>query len=376
MKSLSFVILSILGLVSNVTAFKGCENHNMNELCQSNAVDHCYTCIKVNDYKYPQPSVCVPIFHNNLGVLENYPRDHWNCTIYRPLPVDNPMQNDIEEEEEETQEQNFEKDVCSVDNIISELCEHEDKNGFCLIANYIHDICEIREEDMETKDYTVSDYVSPWGSKSQCITPDYKEICSDDMTKSCFDCRTPTLKIGPIISYYHLCFPLFHSENENALVTRLKNEKWECKKFSNPKYKRSSLQVSSHKEDLFGDKLYSACTGPICRKEGWTYRGNHFGKEWCGNIPCKEYFGNRVLCSFPTNCNSKKSLSSIQEEYHNEFKTLGCGLEKFKCMLKKSCRNLIKQLEKCDKDQSCIFSILMQNDDETFLKLTKCMFAN
>jgi hypothetical protein len=364
MKKVSFFILSILSLITNVSSFKGCENDQMNELCQSKAVDHCYTCVEVTKETYPHPPVCVPVFHNNLGVLENYPRDHWNCTIYRPTIITDPIQEAID------QTNKLEKEICLIDEFISDLCEHEDKNGFCLIANYIHDICENKNEEedqstsyhLKTQNYQVSDYISPWGSKSQCINSDYKEICSDNITKACFDCRTPTLKIGPITSYYHLCFPLFASENETNLVKRLKNENWECKKFSNPRYKPS--------------KLYSACSGSICQKEGWTYRGNHFGKEWCGNSPCNEYFGNRVLCSFPTNCNSKKSLLSIQDDYHKEFQTLGCGLEKFKCMIRKDCRNLVKQLENCKNDQSCILSILIQNDDETFLKLTKCMFAN
>ena len=361
MKSLAFILISALCFFGIGDANHGCESEQMNALCQSKVIDHCFTCENTQEQR---PITCVPVFHNNLGVLKNYPEDTWNCTIYRP-----------KDDEFENQDM-LVKDICLIDDFIYDLCDQEDKNGFCLIASYIHDICEGDKYDMEIQNYQnyqVYDYVSPWGSKSECITKDYKEICSDSVTKSCFDCRTPTL-----LSYYHLCFPLFASENESALVTRLKKDKWECKKFSNPKYKPFSFQVynvNSNEEQLLGGKLYSACTGPICSKEGWTYRSDHFGKEWCGNAPCKEYFGNRVLCTFPTNCNSKKSLSSSEHDnFRNDFHTLGCGMEKFKCMLKKSCRNLVNQLEKCDKDQICIYTVISQSDNETFNKLVECMF--
>jgi hypothetical protein len=376
MKSLTFILLSAISLFTFASAFKGCDNEQMNKICQSTLVDACYTCTRVNNNIIPP--VCVPLFHTNLDVLDNYPRDKWNCTLYRSQDevFDQEIADKVSDiskdssnfEYELDSEEELVKDVCKVDDFIYELCGEEDNNGFCMIASYIHDICESKEDNMEIKNYEVSEYVSPWGSKSECITSDYKKICSDKITKSCFDCRTPTL-----LSYYHLCFPLFASENENALVTRLKKDKWECKKFSNPKYKPSSFHTSTT-ENLFGGKLYSACTGSICKKEGWSYRGSHFGKEWCGNLPCKEYFGNRVLCNFPTNCNSKKSLSVISDTFQNEFHTLGCGFEKLKCMLKKSCRNMVKQLENCKGDQMCLYTVISKNTNENFRDLVSCMY--
>ena len=116
--------------------------------------------------------------------------------------------------------------------------------------------------------------------------------------------------------------------------------------------------------------LYPACSGSICLKEGWQFQKTDFGKDWCGLGECKPY-GRKYYCNFPTNCGKKNNLS-VNE--HN-FQTLGCGYEKFKCMIKKNCRNLIKELENCKSDQACILSILIQNDDETFMKLTKCMFS-
>ena len=312
MKIAAFVI-SVLSLFSLGSTFRGCDNINMNELCASPVVDRCYECVNNQPSKYPQPPVCVPVFKHTLGALDNYPSSNWNCTFYR-VPDKNDNQQEQDEDEYDMNEEEYEEyvmeemndklnekeentetkivdDICKIDEFIVDVCNGEDKNGFCMIANYVHDICETRD-------------------------------------------------------------------------TREESEKY---------------QVYNHDEDLFGGKLYSACSGPICQKEGWTYKGSHFGKEWCGNSPCKEYFDNRVLCSFPTNCNSKKSLSSLeQEDFHKDFETLSCGREKFRCLLKKDCRNLLKQLDNCNNDLVCTLTLLYQvsqnNDDhDEFLNLVKCM---
>lgn len=356
-KALIFVVsmLSVLSPSVGESDAGTCKTETMNKLCYNyNLVDRCYECTQMSS----DVTECVPVFHNNLGTLEKYSRNEWNCTLYRP-------QDYIEQEEEhlDFSEDKFVKDICNVDELIYELCDEEDKNGFCMIASYIHDLCEDNEEEhdsnhMETQNYHVSDYISPWGSKSECMTKDYKEICSDRVTKSCFDCRTPTL-----LSYFHLCFPLFASENENALVTRLKKDKWECKKFTNPKFKPS--------------KLYSACSGSICQKEGWQFQKTDFGKDWCGQGECKA-FNRAYYCSFPTNCSKKVNSVAKTDEFQRNFETLSCGGKKLKCMLKKSCRNLVKQLDDCDKDVLCIFNVMLtqgpQND--TFQDLVKCMLED
>jgi hypothetical protein len=370
MNKVSFFILSLLSLVTNVAAFKGCESDQMNELCQTNPVDHCYTCLKVNEEQYPHPPVCVPVFHNNLGVLENYPRDQWNCTIYRPLPVKTTDSEIITNELE-----NITKDICKIDDFIVDMCQEEDKNGFCMIANYIHDMCDSNvetnknDEESSVKLENIK-YESPWGPLSECNQYFYKEICTNKVAKLCFDCRKYLGKelFTQKPRYHYYCSPFYKDMNEKETVDWFTKEKYECKRWYNPNYNPSSFSTSNYETK---GKLYSACSGPICSKEGWFYRGDHFGKEWCGMGTCKEYFGNSVLCDFPTNCGKKNNLS-VNE--HN-FQTLGCGYEKFKCMIKKNCRNLIKELENCKSDQACILSILIQNDDETFMKLTKCMFS-
>ena len=75
-----FFLLSTFGLLSNASLF-GCQNTNMNELCLSKVVENCYNCEHLIPQKSLLEPVCVPLFHNNLGVLENYPVDKWNCTL-------------------------------------------------------------------------------------------------------------------------------------------------------------------------------------------------------------------------------------------------------------------------------------------------------
>lgn len=249
MKIAAFVI-SVLSLFSLGYTFRGCNNINMNELCVSPVVDSCYECVKNQHSNYPESQVCVPVFkHTLLGALDNYPSSNWNCTFYRvPDKNDNQQEQHDEEEYEEyvmeemndklnEKEENIETkivdDVCKIDEFIVDVCNGEDKNGFCMIANYVHDICVMRDTKEETE--------------------------------------------------------------------------------------------------------------------------------------------------LSTNCNSKKSLSSLeQEDFHNDFETLSCGREKFRCLLKKDCRNLLKQLDNCNNDLVCTLTLLYQvsqnNDDhDEFLNLVKCM---
>lgn len=243
---IAFFVLSLLSLFSLGSAFKGCENKQLNELCQSKVIDNCYTCVKViNDYGYPHPPVCVPVFHHSYGTLDNYPRDKWNCTVYRPtLPEpeisykedkdEEELEEDIIEEvndevssaviDELENEANVVEGICQIDEFIYEMCDKKDNNGFCLIASYIHDMCNVN-------------------------TTKSKELLS---------------------------------------------------------------QNNEHNEE-------------------------------------------------------------------REFQTMGCGSEKFKCMLKKSCRNLVKSLDKCDDDLVCIYNIIVSDDianNETFQNLVKCMFPH
>jgi hypothetical protein len=232
-------MLSVFSL-NEVDAFKGCTNPKMNDLCFSKVVDRCYTCTytEKNVGKYLRPPVCVPVFHNNLGVLEHYPTNNWNCTIYRPVEQEN--NKGIDEDDGDMNEKDYEQyieeevtedinervegenkmigDICKIDNFISELCLRGDKNGFCLIANFIHDICK-------------------------------------------------------------------HS-------------------------------------------------------------------------------------------NYNRRLSLLKDDFGHKFETLGCGKEKFKCLLKKSCRHLVKELDKCDEDFTCILTLLTNPDvlsNTVFLDVVQCM---
>ena len=358
MKILFFLLLSTFGLLSNASPF-GCQNTNMNELClSSKVVENCYNCEHLIPQKSLLEPVCVPLFHNNLGVLENYPVDKWNCTLYRPqTEINDEFMSEIGELENESK---LIDDVCQVDNFISTICGNEDKNGFCMIANYIDDICHHDEESFDLKQVSLQKYESPWGPGSECNQYFYIEICTNRVNKFCFDCRKYLGKelFTQKPRYHYYCSPFYKDMDEKEAVNWLSKEKYECKIWNNPNYK-PSMAV----ESVSSEGLYPACSGPICSKQGWQFQKSDFGKDWCGLGECKAY-GKKYYCSFPTNCGKKTN--------EHDFETLGCGSEKFKCMLKKSCRNLVKQLENCGQDMICTYSIISGTDNESFLNLVKC----
>ena len=204
-----FLALSIF--VGGYALESACTSPNMNKLCTTEKiVDHCYSC-RHNDVNMIEH--CVPIFHNHLGALDNFPSKTWNCTLYRPSE-------NTEDDNQVESDQQIIDNICEIDNFIYDMCHQQDNNGFCMIASFIHDMCERGSELDEESGFGIKNY-----------------------------------------------------------------------------------QVSEHK-----------------------------------------------------------------------FETLGCGSEKLKCMIKKSCRNLIKQFNDCDKDISCIYSLIIQNSsDENFQNLVKCI---
>lgn len=325
-KKLVFVVLGIFS-VGFIGGALGCD-----DVCLSS--DRCYQCVKENI------KACVPTYTNSIGTLDTY--RNWNCTLLK----------------EETDTEKLIHTICKVDNFVDELCNitvGNDDNGFCMIASYINDICQTKfhTEDHDTEDH--DKYVSPWGKSSQCVDPDYLKLCSSKVTKYCYDCR-----IKLFIKYMYSCFPIITSDK--ITESFIQKEKYECKKWMNTHYKPSFSTESVESVEPSG--LYPACSGSICLKEGWQFQKTDFGKDWCGLGECKPY-GRKYYCNFPTNCGKKTN---------DQFETLGCGKEKFKCILKKSCRQLLKQLDDCDKDQMCIFNLVVQNgDNEAFSNLVKCM---
>ncbi len=273
MKSLLFTLFGIIAFFSPSLAYD-CKTEKMTQLCLSPAVEQCYNCVKnvvrhddVIDHKI---SVCVPVFHNQLGALENYPSKVWNCTMFR-------------HEHNEDNEHRHPIDPVIIDN-------DEDNSDV--------------EDKIEDK-----------------IDNDIEDKVDDEIDQ-----------IDDIVDM------IFDSLNHNIQL-----------------------------ESVNSEGLYPACSGPICSKEGWQFQKSDFGKDWCGLGDCKPY-GRKYYCSFPTNCAKKTNA--------HEFETLGCGSEKFKCMLKKSCRNLVKQFENCDQDMVCAYGIISGTDNESFLKLVKCMLPN
>ena len=327
-KNIVFVVLGIfsVGLIGNAVA---CD-----DVCLSSS--RCYQCLKENIM------VCVPTYTNAIGNLDIY--RNWNCSVFK----------------EETDTEKLINTICKVDNFVDELSNitvGNDDNGFSMIASYINDICQTK---FHTQDH--DKYVSPWGTDSDCEDPFYKNICSKRLVKYCFDCRK---FIGKDLftqksRYSYDCSPYYNGEDEQEKFNWLKNEKYECRKWMNKHYKPSSFYT----ENTEPSGLYPACSGSICLKEGWQFQKTDFGKDWCGLGECKPY-GRKYYCNFPTNCGKKTN---------DQFETLGCGKEKFKCILKNSCRNLLKQLDDCEKDQTCIFNLVVQNgNNEAFSNLIKCM---
>lgn len=85
MKSFIYVLLGII-LISNSVYSEPLTKYNTpcNELyfpylCSSDFVDSCFNCY---NYEKHNVSECVPSSKGMLGVLDNYPKDKWNCSKY------------------------------------------------------------------------------------------------------------------------------------------------------------------------------------------------------------------------------------------------------------------------------------------------------
>ena len=70
-------------------------------------------------------------------------------------------------------------------------------------------------------------------------------------------------------------------------------------------------------------------------------------------------------------CFPHRSLT-LNSEHH--FRTMGCGSEKFKCMLSKGCRQLVNRLKDCNEDLTCIYSLITSTQNEKFLNLVNCLY--
>ena len=72
-------------------------------------------------------------------------------------------------------------------------------------------------------------------------------------------------------------------------------------------------------------------------------------------------------------CFPQKSRSLTLNSEHN-FKIMGCGSQKFKCMLSRSCRELVNRLKDCNEDLACIYNLITSTQNEKFLNLVNCMY--
>lgn len=293
-----FSVLTLFGILSPVIEGTGifpnlhCNSEDMVNLCSSNMVDRCYDCAYNREERFND--VCVPVFHKHLGTLDNFPEQEWNCTIYRQEIKD--------ERQNENNMDKFVHNVCELDKIVSDVCNHENKDGICMIANYINDLCQKDEQENKEKfsveSFQTLGYESPWGPLSDCNQYFYKEICTNKVAKFCFDCRKYLGKElftqKPRYSYY--CSPFYKDMNEKETVNWLAEGKYECKRWYNPNFTPSAVEKYESVK-----KIYPACTGPVCSKEGWTFQKTMFGKVWCGLGTCIP-IGNKIYCNFPVNC--------------------------------------------------------------------------
>lgn len=383
-----YLLLLILG-VHTIGSFSLCDK---DEKCISS--DVCYECVSFDN----SMRACIPIYkeYNSLyngdaiNILEKY--KNWNCSIYNKSESNIEDISLIKKIESEKSVEELIDQLCKIDHFVDELCNitvGNNDNGFCMIASYINDICYLKS-DFDVKDinkeyksfnkdihiYTHENYISPWGSESDCLDPFYKNICSNRLVKYCFDCR---IFIGKELftqksRYSYDCSPYYNGENEQEKINWYKNEKYECRKWMNKHFKPSSNDDNNSTDKII-EGIYPACTGAICSKQGWQFQKTDYGRDWCGLGECKP-INKRYYCSYPTNCGKKintyQKENDLQEE--KEYQVLGCGKEKFKCVLKKSCRQLIKRLDECEKDISCITSLIMENsDNKEFNDLVKCI---
>ena len=197
MKKLFFFLLSALSVFS-VGAHRGCDTKNYNELCMSQSIDHCYSCKSVEDYI---PTICVPVFKDNLGTLENYSRDDWNCTLYSPTLNTNKESNNYlkdlcyvqpffqticEFTNDKTMcyssklltdfcsgHADLKEQICDVDEALYNMCNQTDHDGICMTASIIHYYCIQDYEGLKTELCKVEDY-----AYDMCTDKDQNAFCS------------------------------------------------------------------------------------------------------------------------------------------------------------------------------------------------------
>jgi len=165
----------------------------------SQDIEHCYTCKNVEDYI---PTICVPVHKNNLGTLENYSRDIWNCTLYSPSinsveETNNVFFKDVCKSQPFFQSfcdfsndkhicyvsklledfcsgrAHLKEQICDVDEALYDMCNRTDHNGICLTASIIHYYCVNDYEGLKTELCKVEDY-----AYDMCVNRNQNAFCS------------------------------------------------------------------------------------------------------------------------------------------------------------------------------------------------------
>jgi hypothetical protein len=195
--------------------------------------------------------------------------------------------------------------------------------------------------------------IHPHGCDNEMM---YKLCHNSDKVSECYTCVRTSTNMG--LYEHEVCVPVFkyNHEYKNPL-DRFPSHDWNCTlhqhnedfKPVEPIIKPDDDQVLEDFVDVLGEILSELDeVEEILHKDEYNH-DNHF-------LP-------HVVSAVP---------------HSNNFNTLGngCGGEKFKCMLRKSCRNLLKDLKNCENEPTCMIQLIAGTNDEHFLRLVECMNGN
>ena len=207
----------------------------------------------------------------------------------------------------------------------------------------------------------LSNYVAihPHGCDNEMM---YKLCHNSDKVNECYTCVRTSTNVG--LYEHEVCVPVFkyNHEYKNPL-DRFPSHDWNCTlhryeeikpvepvvKPDVDEHENDDEQVLEEFVDVLGEILSELDEVEEILHKGEHQHDNHFFPHIVSAIPSS-----------------------------NNFNTLGngCGGEKFKCLLRKSCRNLLKDLKNCENEPVCMIQLIAGTNDEHFLRLVECMNGN
>lgn len=213
----------------------------------------------------------------------------------------------------------------------------------------------LSSEDVPTVENLVA--IHPHGCDNEMM---YKLCHQSNTVSECYSCVRTSSNVG--VHEHEVCVPIFKNNHEyKNPLDRFPSHDWNCTIHRHEEIKpvepivkpeddeTDDEQVLEEFVDVLGEILSELDEVEEILHKGEHQHNNHF-------IP-------HVVSATP-------SL--------NNFNTLGngCGGEKFKCLLRKSCRNLLKDLKNCENEPMCMIQLIAGTNDEHFLRLVECMNGN